>query len=212
MDKQSIIIVGTGPEARIMLDICNLHNVLVLGMVKPNGEDKLSELNDVTVFGAWDGEDVNALLRDESMEWAVASDDADFRLEVRKAVGEIAKKPLVTVSHPNAYVSEYAKVGAGCLVSSFVSIQANAEVGELCQLHSHVSIETDAVIGEGTRLMSGVRVGGNVTVGKNCFIGTGAILYPGVKVGDGAMIGAGSVVLREVKEGAVVHGNPAAAV
>ncbi len=49
-----------------------------------------------------------------------------------------------------------------------------------------------------------------VELGDGCDIGVGAVILPGVRVGAGAMVGAGAVVSRDVAEGAVVAGVPAA--
>jgi acetyltransferase-like isoleucine patch superfamily enzyme len=49
-----------------------------------------------------------------------------------------------------------------------------------------------------------------VVIEDGCDIGTGAIVLPGVRIGRGAQIGAGAVVTRDVPEGAIALGVPAA--
>jgi maltose O-acetyltransferase len=49
-----------------------------------------------------------------------------------------------------------------------------------------------------------------VAIGARVFLGAGAIVLPGVTIGDDAIVGAGSVVRRDVADGTVVAGNPAA--
>ena len=49
-----------------------------------------------------------------------------------------------------------------------------------------------------------------ITIGEGAFIGARAFILPGVTVGSYAIIGACSVVTRDVPDGAVVAGNPAA--
>jgi UDP-2-acetamido-3-amino-2,3-dideoxy-glucuronate N-acetyltransferase len=40
-------------------------------------------------------------------------------------------------------------------------------------------------------------------------IGGGAILLPGVTIGENALVGAGAVVVKDVRDRAIVAGNPA---
>jgi virginiamycin A acetyltransferase len=48
-----------------------------------------------------------------------------------------------------------------------------------------------------------------ITVGHDAWIGYGAIVLGGVRIGTGAVIAAGAVVTRDVREYAIVAGNPA---
>jgi maltose O-acetyltransferase len=50
---------------------------------------------------------------------------------------------------------------------------------------------------------------GRVDIGRKVYIGAHSLVLPGVTIGDNAIIGAGSVVRRDVREGAIVAGNPA---
>lgn len=209
MENQKVIIVGTGPEARIMLDSFTGQGDFVLGFVQDDSSSGDLELNDVSIFCRLEDEDLDALIRNEDYGYAVGIGDIKQRKKIFLALVEKAKRPAATAKHPTAFTSEYASIGFGSLISAHVAVHANTEIEDMVFLHSGVSVEPDCKIGRFSTLMSGVRVGGGATIGEECFIGTGAVIFPGVTVGNGAMIGAGSVVLRDVNEGAVVHGNPA---
>jgi serine O-acetyltransferase len=87
---------------------------------------------------------------------------------------------------------------------------------------------TGVVVGNGARIGDNVTFAGGVTLaaghyegeGAQCFpvvgdgvvVGAHAVLLGGIRVGDGAVIGANSVVLKDVPDGAVVVGAPAAQV
>jgi acetyltransferase-like isoleucine patch superfamily enzyme len=62
----------------------------------------------------------------------------------------------------------------------------------------------------GRPILDGALEFGPVVLEDGCDIGTGAIVLPGVRIGRGAQIGAGAVVTRDVPEGAVAAGVPAA--
>lgn len=51
-----------------------------------------------------------------------------------------------------------------------------------------------------------------VEIGNYVFIGPRVIILPGVKIGDGAVIGAGAVVTKDVPNGKIVGGVPAAVI
>lgn len=50
---------------------------------------------------------------------------------------------------------------------------------------------------------------GDVVIGNDVWIGHGATILSGVRIGDGAVVGAMAVVTKDVREYAVVAGNPA---
>jgi acetyltransferase-like isoleucine patch superfamily enzyme len=82
-------------------------------------------------------------------------------------------------------------IGAGSLVSSFVTITDN-----------------DHTRGAGA-VLDQPQVVAETTIGAGVWIGAGAVILRGVTVGDGAVIGANAVVTRDVAAGATVGGIPA---
>jgi acetyltransferase-like isoleucine patch superfamily enzyme len=51
-----------------------------------------------------------------------------------------------------------------------------------------------------------------ITIGDYAFIGLGSIIMPGISIGRGSVVGSGSVVTKDVPDGVVVGGNPAAVI
>lgn len=49
-----------------------------------------------------------------------------------------------------------------------------------------------------------------ISIGSDVWIGTNTVILDGVSIGNHAIIGAGSIVTKNVDEGAIVVGNPAA--
>lgn len=84
-------------------------------------------------------------------------------------------------------------------------------------LHNRITIGSSVVINDGVQLLTASHDLKNplwqmyskpIVVEDHAWIATNAIILPGVNIGKGAVVGAGSVVRSDVKEGAVVSGNP----
>jgi len=97
---------------------------------------------------------------------------------------------MTTSIHPSAIV-ETDRVGAGCTVREFASLDAG------------VTLADDVIVGPGARLLGTVRVGRDASIGAN------ATVLDGVTVGRGALVEPGSVVDSDVPAHAVVRGQPA---
>ena len=128
-------------------------------------------------------------------------------------------------------VREKAKIGENTIVGSHVYIDANVQIGSNCKIQNRALIYDPAKIHHGVFIGPGViltndknprsisiagevkskddwvKVGVEILEGAS--IGAGAICVAPVKVGKWALVGAGSVVIKNVKDFALVVGNPA---
>jgi len=116
---------------------------------------------------------------------------------------------FATLRHPSARVSGRARLGEGCIVSSFVNVSTQTEVGE------HVFINRGALIGHHTRISEycsiqpGANIAGLVTIGPRTYIGMGAIVRDRITIGAGCVIGAGAVVTKDLPDHVLALGVPA---
>lgn len=76
-----------------------------------------------------------------------------------------------------AFIDPTARVGEGCYVGPFVSIEAGAVVGDHVVLHPHVSIGRNAQVGNDTEIYS------NAVIYHDCRVGQRCILHAGCVVG-----------------------------
>lgn len=128
-------------------------------------------------------------------------------------------------------VRENAKIGQGTLVGSHVYIDANVQIGSNCKIQNRALVYDPAVIHDGVfigpsviltndknprsvsilgqlkKRHEWVKVGVEILEGAS--IGAGAICVAPLKIGKWALVGAGSVVTKNVKDFALVVGNPA---
>jgi acetyltransferase-like isoleucine patch superfamily enzyme len=118
-----------------------------------------------------------------------------------------------------------ARIGRDCNLNAHTLVEGGAVLGD------RVTLKCGVYVWDGITLEDDVFCGPNATftndkrprskiypesfpktlVKRAASIGAGAIILPGLVIGEGAMIGAGAVVTRDVDDGAVVVGNPAAA-
>jgi sugar O-acyltransferase (sialic acid O-acetyltransferase NeuD family) len=208
--KTAFIILGTGPEARIAVDIANELDVLVFGYLTTVPEQKTQEINDILVVAELGSKDANTLLEDENLRVMIAEKEIAKRRDLVGAFAE-RKNELITLTSPSTEISVFAKVGRGNLIGPGTVIQANVLLGSFNLLGNRVSIEPDVEIADYCNLQSGALIGQGALIEEGVTVGMGAIVYPGVRLGKNAVVGAGSVVLQDVPEGTQVFGNPAKA-
>lgn len=115
---------------------------------------------------------------------------------------------FATLIHPLSYVSKFAEIGEGTIITQRSGLNANAKIGAFVSIIDS-GCAHDSVIGDFSTLSGKVNVNGHVTIGNRVYVGCAASIAPGKKIGDDAQVGIGSVVISNVKAGTTVFGNPA---
>jgi UDP-2-acetamido-3-amino-2,3-dideoxy-glucuronate N-acetyltransferase len=128
-------------------------------------------------------------------------------------------------------IREYATIGENTTIGSFVYIDTNVRIGKNCKIQNRALVYDPAIIKDGVFIGPGAILTNDKnprsvsTVGKvksakdwekvgvevlqGASIGSGAICVAPVKIGKWALVGAGAVVTKDVKDYALVVGNPA---
>ncbi len=116
---------------------------------------------------------------------------------------------FVSVRHPTAVVSPFARVAAGTHLLAACVVQAGADVGEGCIVNTAAVVEHDVTLGPFVHIAPRALVCGRVSVGANCHVGAGAVIREGVRIGADTVVGAGAAVIRDCVGGGVLIGVPA---
>lgn len=116
---------------------------------------------------------------------------------------------FISIIHPLALVSPYAKIGRGCIVCAYTTISPNVTIGNHVMVQAFDDLGHDSVIGDYASIESYVFLGGYSKVGELATMHTKSSIIPQKSVGKECVVGFGSVVMRNFKDGVHVFGNPA---
>ena len=108
---------------------------------------------------------------------------------------------LPLIMAPSAYVSPYAKVGAGTIVMHGAILNAGVVVGNNCIINTRALLEHDSQVSDHCHISTGAILNGDTSVGTGSFIGSAAVIKEGVSVGAGSLVGIGLVLRHNLGDG-----------
>lgn len=136
-----------------------------------------------------------------------ARDNAPRRRLYERALAR-GLKPL-TVVHPGAVVSRFARLGPGCAVFARAVVNAGATLGANVIVNTGAIVEHDCAVGDHAHIATGACLAGAVSVGAGAHVGIGACARQGARIGERAVIGAGAAVVTDIPAGVTAVGVPA---
>jgi sugar O-acyltransferase (sialic acid O-acetyltransferase NeuD family) len=202
MSIDLIYLIGAGGHGKVVLDAM-LSSGLAPGALRVVDENQARQ--DDAILG------VSIIVPPADRKGAsfhVAIGDAANRKRIQRDWRAAGATPL-TVIHPAAIVSSFARLGEGALLAALAVVAPSARIGEGVIINHGAIVDHDCLVGAFSHIAPHATLGGAVQVGDGVLIGAAATILPGVKVGDGAVVGAGAVVLKDVPSGATVMGVPA---
>lgn len=195
----SLIIIGAGGHARVLLDALQLSACNVIGFIDPAFAKGTAGPGGLPVLG---GDE--ALNGYSAMDVQLVNGIGSIGpTAVRSAVwrrGKDAGFSFARVVHPSAVVSASAKLREGVQIMAGCIIQTGADIGANSIVNTRASVDHDCKVGETVHIAPGVTLSGNVRVGDRAHIGTGAVVIQGVTIGADSLVAAGAVVYRDVPD------------
>lgn len=116
---------------------------------------------------------------------------------------------IVSIIHPNAYISSYVKIAEGTVVFANAVININAVIGRVCIINSGAVVEHDCVLEDAVHISPGANLAGGVKVGASSWVGIGAKIIEKINIGKNTKIGAGAVVINNITDNVTAVGVPA---
>lgn len=117
--------------------------------------------------------------------------------------------PLVSIIHPAATVSRYARLGIGSVVVAGAVINPGVETGEAVIINTAATVDHDCRLGDGVHIAPGAHLAGGVQIGEEAWVGIGASVKELVSIGARSKVGAGAAVVASVADDTTVIGVPA---
>jgi acetyltransferase-like isoleucine patch superfamily enzyme len=114
----------------------------------------------------------------------------------------------VNVIHPEALVSNHAKIGEGVLLEAFTKVANGVVMGNHCIVNSFSAINHDQKIGENVLIAGNVSMAGR-EIGSNTVVADGASIAFKRTVGRCCIVGDGAVVTKDLPDNVIAYGNPA---
>lgn len=143
----------------------------------------------------------------DEVEFVIASGEPAVREALYNKI-KVAGYKLTTIFGPGCSVLPGAVVGEGCIMYEGC-ISADVVIGNNVLFNGKVLIGHDAIIGSHSVLSALCFIGGHTEIGKCVYLGPGAMVKDRIVVGDNSILSLGTVILRNVRERAIMIGNPA---
>lgn len=205
--QKSVIVLGAGGHARVLIDCLRLNHTLIHGITAP--EFKAGDFFcEIPILGGDDylkGVDPAQVVLVNGVGTVKLSDKRKNLYDQCKQMGF----SFLTVIHPGSHVAKDALLEEGVQVMAGAVIQPGTHVGINTIINTQSSVDHDCRIGAHVHIAPGAVLCGDVSVGDMSFVGTRASIIQGIVVGKSAMVVAGAVVTRPVPEGVTVAGVPA---
>lgn len=200
MQATSVVIVGSGPEARRVLEILekNRSTHVAIGWVDgPEAfETPANSLSSIPHLGAFGGP---ALLH-SCQGVVLALENSAARQEVLARLHQIAL-PSVTLVHPQAIVSDRARLAEGVVVHAGAVIEADASIGRGARIGPLSTVGVGSRIGDTTFIGGGVHCGSETRLGEGVSVGNGSVILDEVLVGPDSVIGPSSQIAGDILAG-----------
>ena len=204
----TVLIIGGGGHARVLIDVLRLQSVAILGITDADTSRMGSNVLGIRVLGT---DTVISEFAPESVQLVNAIGSIHLP-KGRRAVFEKFKDMgfrFVTVIHPSAVVASDVVIDEGAQIMAGAVIQPGSRIGMNTIVNTRASVDHDCVIGNHVHLAPGVTLSGGVRVGDTSHLGSGATVIQYVTIGSNSVVGAGSVVVTDVPDNAEFAGVPA---
>ncbi len=213
MDKEKIIIIGTGEQARVSIENIEEQNKYeIYGLISAIDEKK----NNSKIYG------YEIICTDNEIDDLVKNnkDIKNYILGVGVGVGgsllhreKIYRKldkflNPVNIIHPTANISKRALIGNGNIIEAYSKICNGTSIGNHCLIQSFSSINHDQHLGNNIMIACNATLAGK-TIGDHSIIAEGSNVGFKKIIGKNCLLMDGAVLTKDMPDNTIGYGNPA---
>lgn len=194
--NKPIIIFGAGGHASVLIEILQLNQCKIIGVVDPKIEEGKTHYSVPVIsfkkfLSNYKPDDIDLVNGIGMM--PDSSSRQDLTVELKGL-----KYRFKTVIHPSATIASNVEINEGVQIMAGVVIQPNVRVGTDTIINTSSSIDHDCKIGSNCHIAPGVVLSGGVVISDSCFIGAGSVIINDVSVGKDVVAGAGSIIYKNI--------------
>jgi sugar O-acyltransferase (sialic acid O-acetyltransferase NeuD family) len=205
MNDKSLIIIGNGGHARVLIDILEMQGQTIIGYTAPVEEKNNYGLTYI-------GTDEEVFSYDPHEVLLVNAIGSIAKTDQRTKIYQLFKSKgysFSTVIHPKAIISSTAILSEGVQIMAGAVIQPFVKIGENAIINTAVTIDHDCFIGNHCHIAPGSVLSGGVKINEETHIGTGCTVIQNIHIGKRVLVGAGSLVLNHILDYQTAYGSPA---
>ena len=207
-EKKQIIIIGARMDghAGVILDVLmEIGGHEVVGFVDNTPKLQNSRINGIPVIGSTDNLDT---LDFDTEDFHIAIGDNVARHNLYKILKQ-RNLNVMTLIHPSATVSRYARIGEGCFIGPHAVVNNGVNIGCVSIINTGTIVEHHSKIGNAVHVAPGVHTAGRVRIDDYSFVGMGSTVLPDIHIGNGVMVGAGTTITKNVPPNTTMIGYAA---
>lgn len=207
MNEKSVIIIGAGGHAKVLLDILLDTDAKVLGFLDSDASLRGTEIFGIPVLGMDDEIARYSPLEVELVNGIGSVGVVTLRRKIFDKFKDMGFR-FRQVIHPSAIISNRATLGEGVQIMAGAVINIGTCIGDDSIINTKASVDHDCNIGRHVHIAPGCTLCGGVSVGDGTMIGTGSSVIQGISIGKRCLVGAGSNVFHFVPDESKGYGNP----
>jgi sugar O-acyltransferase (sialic acid O-acetyltransferase NeuD family) len=207
--KRRIVVWGAGGHGKVTVDAilaCGCSEVVAV--LDENPAKAGQQILGVPVVSFAEGiDELRSKLDFDAI--AVAIGDNYVRHKKFLQLRERGLKP-VNVIHPRAHVSRFAELGEGVTILANATVNPGTVIEDNVCVNTAASVDHDNYLEQSCHIFPNATLAGTIRVGRFSYVGSGAVVTPNLTIHSYSYVGAGAVVVKDVAEGVIVAGVPAA--
>lgn len=202
------IILGSGGHAKVLLNVLQLCEANLIGLVDIDPSRKGIRVGGQPVLGGDEVVDGQAF-DDVFLINGVGSVRGTERRREIFARFKARRYRFANAIHPSAIIASDVQLGEGVQIMAGAVVQPGARLGDNCIINTGALVDHDCIVGAHVHVAPGATICGGVEIGDGCHLGSGSTMIQQIQIGPGAVVAAGAAVTGDVAAGDVVGGVPA---